>query len=62
MVDRRLPPDLGCEYNPDGAFLYADTGASGIVDGFAINVDGSLTALTPVLVPGGADLEGIVAI
>ena len=48
--------------SPDGAFLYADTGASGIVDGFAINVDGTLTALTPVLVPGGADLEGIVAI
>ena len=48
--------------SPDGGYLYADTGASGIVDGFAINSDGTLHALTPVAVPGGADLEGIVAI
>jgi 6-phosphogluconolactonase (cycloisomerase 2 family) len=48
--------------SPDGGYLYADTGASGIVDGFAINSDGTLHALTPVSVPGGADLEGIVAI
>ena len=48
--------------SPDGAFLYADTGASGIVDGFAVNTDGTLNALTSVVVPGGADLEGIVAI
>ena len=47
--------------SPDGAFLYADTGASGIVDGFAINTDGTLNQLTRVVVPGGADLEGIVA-
>ena len=45
----------------DGAYLYADTGAAGIVDSFAINADGTLSALTPVVVPGGANLEGIVA-
>ena len=46
----------------DGGYLYSDTGASGIVDGFAINSDGTLHALAPVSVPCGADLEGIVAI
>jgi 6-phosphogluconolactonase (cycloisomerase 2 family) len=46
----------------DGAYLYADTGAAGIVDVFSINSDGTLNALTPVVVPDGANLEGIVAI
>ncbi len=44
-----------------GEYLYADTGATGVVDAFAINADGTLSALTPVVVPGGANLEGIVA-
>ena len=45
----------------DGSYLYADTGAAGIVDLFSINSDGTLNPLTPVVVPGGANLEGIVA-
>jgi 6-phosphogluconolactonase (cycloisomerase 2 family) len=45
-----------------GRYLFVDTGAAGIVDSFAINADGTLSPLAPVLVPGGADLEGIVAI
>ncbi|MEP6660015.1 MAG: hypothetical protein ABJD24_08870 [Acidimicrobiales bacterium] len=51
--------DLAVSSN--GAYLYADTGATGVVDSFAINADGTLSALTPVVVPGGANLEGIVA-
>jgi 6-phosphogluconolactonase (cycloisomerase 2 family) len=47
---------------PSGRYLFVDTGAAGIVDSFAINADGTLSALAPMVVPGGADLEGIVAI
>jgi hypothetical protein len=47
--------------SPDGRFLYADTGAGGIVDEFAVHQNGSLTALGSVTVAGGVGGEGIVA-
>jgi len=45
----------------DQRFLYAQAGAAGNVDAFAINSDGSLTAVSSVTVPGAAGGEGIVA-
>jgi len=47
---------------PDGAFLFVQAGAKGIVDGYRINADGSLTAVGSVTVPGAAGGEGIVAL
>lgn len=45
----------------DGRFLYAQTGRNGIVDGYRINTDGTLTPLGAVPVPGSAGGEGIAA-
>jgi 6-phosphogluconolactonase (cycloisomerase 2 family) len=47
---------------PDGHFLYVQAGANGVVDGFRVNGDGSLTSVGSVTVPNGAGGEGIVAI
>jgi 6-phosphogluconolactonase (cycloisomerase 2 family) len=46
----------------DGQFLYVQTGATGEVDGFHVNADGSLTKAAAVTVPGAAGGEGIVAL
>ncbi len=45
----------------DGRFLYVETGAGGIVDEFAVNSDGSLTAIGSVTVANAAGAEGIAA-
>jgi DNA-binding beta-propeller fold protein YncE len=45
----------------DGGSLYAQTGAAGVVDEFAIGADGSLSWIGSVTVPGGAGGEGIAA-
>ncbi|MEV4559554.1 beta-propeller fold lactonase family protein [Kitasatospora sp. NPDC049285] len=55
------PGTVDAAVSSDGRFLYAQTGVHGIVDEFAINDDGSLTALGSQTVPGGAGGEGIVA-
>jgi 6-phosphogluconolactonase (cycloisomerase 2 family) len=47
---------------PSGRFLYVQAGATGAVDEFAVQPDGSLTAIGSVLVPNAAGGEGIVAI
>ncbi|SDO07740.1 lactonase family protein [Actinacidiphila guanduensis] len=47
--------------SPDGHFLYAQTGAAGIVDEFRVEGDGSLTAIGSVTVPGAVGGEGIAA-
>jgi 6-phosphogluconolactonase (cycloisomerase 2 family) len=46
----------------DGKFLYTQTGALGTVDEFAVNADGSLTAIGSVTVPNAIGGEGIVAL
>ena len=46
----------------DGRFLYTQTGASGIVDEFRVNGDGSLTAIGSVTVPNAVGAEGIAAV
>ena len=55
------PIDLAA--TPDGAFLYVETGGGDIVDGFAVQGDGSLafaggSSVAPEL-PGHSGLEGI---
>ncbi|MEU8922401.1 beta-propeller fold lactonase family protein [Kitasatospora sp. NPDC048545] len=55
------PGTVDAAVSSNGRFLYAQTGVNGIVDEFAINDDGSLTALGSQTVPGGVGGEGIVA-
>jgi 6-phosphogluconolactonase (cycloisomerase 2 family) len=60
----QTPTDAGtvdAAASRDGRFVYAQTGAAGVVDEFAVNRDGSLTGLGSVTVPGAAGGEGIVA-
>ena len=45
----------------DGHFLYAQSGGSGTVKGFAVNGDGSLTPVGSWTVPDGGGQEGIAA-
>lgn len=46
--------------SPDGRFLYAQTGAAGIVDEFRIGLGGALTKIGSVTVPNAVGGEGIV--
>ena len=54
------PIDLAA--TPDGSFLYVETGGGDIVDGFAVQGNGSLafigSSVAPEL-PGHSGLEGI---
>lgn len=45
----------------DGQYLYAETGAKGIVDEFRVGSGGSLTEIGSVTVPGAVGAEGITA-
>jgi hypothetical protein len=45
----------------DGRYLYAQTGAAGIVDEFAVNRDGTLRSIGSVTVPDAVGGEGIAA-
>jgi hypothetical protein len=45
--------------SPDGRNLYAQTGAAGVVDEFAIGPNGALTEIGSVLVPGAIGGQGI---
>lgn len=45
----------------NGRYLYAQTGAAGVLDEFRVNADGSLTAIGSQTVPGAVGGEGIVA-
>jgi DNA-binding beta-propeller fold protein YncE len=55
------PGTVDATITTDGRFLYAQTGAGGIVDGFRINPDGSLTPTGSITVPGAVGGEGIAA-
>jgi hypothetical protein len=56
------PGTIDLAATPNGAFLYVETGAGDIVDGFAVQKDGSLlftgSSVAPEL-PGHSGLEGI---
>ena len=45
----------------DGHYLYVQAGGSGAIDEFRVDVDGSLSPLGSVLIPGGIGAEGIAA-
>ncbi len=53
---------VDADVTADGHFLYVQTGAAGIVDGFHVHPDGSLTPAGSVTVPGAVGGEGIVAL
>ena len=53
---------VDADVTADGKFLYVQAGAAGIVDGFAIHSDGSLTPVGSVTVPDAVGGEGIVAL
>ncbi|MFJ1708905.1 lactonase family protein [Kitasatospora sp. NPDC088346] len=55
------PGTVDAAVSSNGHYLYAQTGINGILDEFAVNRDGSLTALGSQTVPGAAGGEGIVA-
>ncbi len=55
------PGTVDATITTDSRFLYVQTGASGIVDGYRINPDGSLTPVAAVTVPAAVGGEGIVA-
>lgn len=55
------PGPIDLAVSPDGSSLYVETGADGIVDGFAVGPDGTLSytgSVAPEL-PGHGGLEGI---
>lgn len=47
--------------SPDGQYLYAETGANGIVDEYRVGPSGALTEIGSVTVPNAAGGEGIAA-
>ncbi|WP_329485872.1 lactonase family protein [Kitasatospora sp. NBC_01246] len=55
------PGTVDAAVSSDGRHLYARTGVDGVVDEFAVDPDGSLTALGSQTVPQGVGGEGIVA-
>ena len=55
------PGTVDAAFSPDGQYLYAETGANGIVDEFRVGPAGSLTEIGSVTVPGAVGAEGIAA-
>ena len=55
------PGTIDAAISLDGQYLYAETGANGIVDELAIGANGSLTSVGSVTIPGGYG-EGIAAL
>jgi 6-phosphogluconolactonase (cycloisomerase 2 family) len=56
------PGTVDAAVSSDEEFLYVQTGAHGIVDGYRIRPDGSLRHIGSVTVPGAVGGEGIVAL
>ena len=48
-------------FSSDGQYVYAETGAAGVVDEFRTGAGGSLTEIGSVTVPGAIGAEGIAA-
>jgi 6-phosphogluconolactonase (cycloisomerase 2 family) len=55
------PGTVDVAVSPDGRHVYAQTGAAGIVDEFAVGANGALTPLGSVTVPDAVGGQGIVA-
>ncbi|MGY4644473.1 lactonase family protein [Cellulomonas sp. URHB0016] len=58
-VTPTLPGTVDASVSSDGRFLDVQTGAQGTVDTYAIGVDGTLTSVGSVVVPGTIGGEGI---
>ena len=56
------PGSVDAAISAHSHYLYAQTGANGIVDEFRINGDGSLTPIGSVTVANSVGGEGIVAV
>jgi len=56
-----IPGAVDMAASSDGHFLYAQSGGSGTVKGFAVNSDGSLTPVGSWTIPDGSGQEGIAA-
>ena len=56
-----IPGAVDMAASSDGHFLYAQSGGSGTVKGFAVNSDGSLTPVGSWTIPNGSGQEGIAA-
>jgi 6-phosphogluconolactonase (cycloisomerase 2 family) len=56
------PGTVDAAASADGDFLYVQAGASGIVDEYRINGDGSLSQIGSIVVSGAIGGEGIVAV
>lgn len=56
------PGTVDTAVTPDGRYLYAQTGAAGTIDEYAVAPTGALTKIGAVTVPGGIGGEGIVAL
>ncbi|GAA5185778.1 hypothetical protein GCM10023322_30570 [Rugosimonospora acidiphila] len=55
------PGTVDATVSSDGRYLYAQTGAAGVVDEYRVTRDGALTEIGSVTVPGATGGEGIVA-
>jgi 6-phosphogluconolactonase (cycloisomerase 2 family) len=55
------PGTVDAAVSSNGNFLYAQTGANGVVDEYRIRADGTLTRIGSVTVPGSVGAEGIAA-
>ncbi len=55
------PGTVDASATANGQFLYVQTGGNGIVDGFAVHADGTLSEIGSLVVPGAVGGEGIVA-
>ena len=55
------PGTVDAAATADGRYLYVQTGANGIVDGFRVGTGGALTPIGTVTVPGAIGGEGIAA-
>lgn len=56
------PGTVDAAASSDGRYLYAQTGAQGIVDAYRVQADGALTRTGSVTVPNAVGAEGIVAL
>jgi hypothetical protein len=56
------PGTIDAAATPEGTYLYVQTGATGTLDSFQVQADGSLTAIhSPITVANAAGGPGIAA-
>jgi hypothetical protein len=53
------PGTVDATVTPDGGYLYAQTGANGIIDEYRVAPTGALSKIGAITIPGGSGAEGI---